>query len=52
MPAGAALFAELLDPGFISRILAEPGATALLVLAAGLQALGFAAIRRLGRPAE
>lgn len=52
MPAGAALFAELLDPGFISRILAEPAATALLVLAAGLQALGFAAIRRLGRPAE
>jgi tight adherence protein B len=49
LPAGAALFAELLDPGFISRVLAEPSSSALLVAAAGLQAAGFAVIRRLGR---
>ncbi len=49
LPAGAALFAELLDPGFISRVLAEPSSAALLVAAAGLQAAGFAVIRRLGR---
>jgi tight adherence protein B len=49
LPAGAALFAELLDPGFISRVLAEPSSAGLLVAAAGLQAAGFAVIRRLGR---
>jgi tight adherence protein B len=49
LPAGAALFAELLEPGFISRVASEPGFAALLVAAAGLQAAGFAVIRRLGR---
>jgi tight adherence protein B len=49
LPGGAAVFAELIAPGFISRILAEPSATALLVLAGFLQLAGFAAIRRLGR---
>jgi tight adherence protein B len=52
LPAGAALFAELLQPGFVSRVLAEPASAALLVAAAGLQAMGFAVIRRLGRPSE
>ena len=52
LPAGAALFAELLEPGFISGVLSEPGSAAMLVAAALLQAAGFAAIRRLGRPAE
>jgi len=52
LPAGAAVFAELLQPGFISRVLAEPAAAAMLVAAGGLQALGFATIRRLGRPSE
>jgi tight adherence protein B len=52
LPAGAALFAELLEPGFISRVLAEPTSAALLVAAAGLQAAGFAVIRRLGRTPE
>jgi tight adherence protein B len=52
LPAGAALFAELLQPGFVSRVLSEPAAAAMLVAAAGLQVVGFAAIRRLGRPAE
>jgi tight adherence protein B len=52
LPAGAALFAELLEPGFISRVLAEPASAALLVAAAGLQAAGFAVIRRLGGEPE
>ena len=52
LPAGAALFAELLQPGFTSRVLSEPASTAMLVAAAGLQLMGFALIRRLGRPAE
>jgi tight adherence protein B len=52
LPAGAALFAELLQPGFISRILAAPASAAMLVAAAGLQVVGFAVIRRLGRRSE
>ncbi len=52
MPAGAGLFAELLEPGFVFRVLAEPAGVALLLIAAGLQLAGFAAIRRLGRTAE
>jgi tight adherence protein B len=49
MPTGSALFAELVEPGFGARILADPAATILLVLAAALQLGGFAAIRRLSR---
>jgi tight adherence protein B len=52
LPAGAALFAELLQPGFVSRVISEPGSAAMLVAAGGLQVLGFALIRRLGKPAE
>lgn len=52
LPAGAALFAELLEPGFISRVLAEPASAGLLAAAAVLQAAGFAVIRRLGRAPE
>ena len=52
LPAGAALFAELLEPGFISRVLAQPASTAMLVAAGGLQLVGFAVIRRLGRQSE
>lgn len=52
LPAGAALFAELLQPGFVSQVLSEPASAAMLVAAGGLQVLGFALIRRLGRPAE
>ena len=52
LPAGAALFAELLQPGFISRVLAEPGSAAMLIAAAALQVVGFAVIRRLGRVSE
>jgi tight adherence protein B len=52
LPAGAALFAELLQPGFISRVFSEPASAAMLVMAGGLQLMGFAVIRRLGRPSE
>ena len=52
LPAGAALFAELLQPGFVSRVVSEPASAGMLVAAAGLQMVGFAVIRRLGRPAD
>ena len=52
LPAGAAVFAELLQPGFISQVLSEPASAAMLLAAAGLQMMGFAVIRRLGRPTE
>jgi Flp pilus assembly protein TadB len=52
MPAGAALLAELLAPGFIGGLLSDGASATLLALAAGLQAVGFAAIRRLSRIAE
>jgi tight adherence protein B len=52
LPAGAALFAELLEPGFISSVLSEPASAAMLAAAAALQVAGFAAIRRLGRPTD
>lgn len=52
MPAGAALFAELLEPGFIGRLVSDGVALVLLVVAAALQLAGFAAIRRLSRVEE
>lgn len=52
LPAGAALFAELLQPGFVSRVISSPASAAMLLAAGGLQVLGFALIRRLGRPAD
>jgi tight adherence protein B len=52
MPAGAALFAELIDPGFVGALLANGASLALLAVAAVLQACGFAAIRRLSRIEE
>jgi tight adherence protein B len=52
MPTGGALFAELLEPGFLAGLLASPPATVLLVLAAVLQLLGFLAIRRLSQVVE
>jgi tight adherence protein B len=50
MPTGAALFAELVEPGFLGHLMSEPGGAAILTVAAGLQIVGFAAIRRLARP--
>jgi tight adherence protein B len=49
MPAGAALLAELLDPGFIGGLVSNPASATLLALAAAFQLAGFAAIRRLSR---
>jgi tight adherence protein B len=47
MPTGAALFAELVQPGFLGRLLATPAATVMLLLAAALQLAGFLLIRRM-----
>jgi tight adherence protein B len=49
MPSGAALFAELVQPGFLGRVLGSPGAAPMLAFAAALQLAGFAAIRRLAK---
>ena len=49
MPSGAALFAELMEPGFLGRVAASPAALALMATAASLQVAGFAAIRRFAR---
>jgi tight adherence protein B len=52
MPSGGAVFAELLQPGFISKLLGGPASALLLVLAAGLQIAGFVAIRHLAQVVE
>jgi len=49
MPTGAALFAELLQPGFVGALLANGASLALVAIAAAFQVGGFAAIRRLSR---
>jgi tight adherence protein B len=51
MPSGTALFAELVQPGFVGRLLASPPAAVMLALAACLQLAGFTAIKRLSRVA-
>jgi tight adherence protein B len=52
MPSGGALFAELVQPGFLAKLLATPAAAAMLLLAVALQLAGFVAIRHLSRVAE
>jgi tight adherence protein B len=52
MPSGGALFAELLQPGFLVKVLSGPASAVLLVLAAALQLVGFVAIRRFSRVVE
>jgi tight adherence protein B len=52
MPTGGALFAELLQPGFLAKVLGSPASALLLALAALLQLAGFVAIRRFARVAE
>jgi tight adherence protein B len=52
MPTGGALFAELLQPGFLATLLASPPAAVLLALAAALQIAGFFAIRRFSQVVE
>jgi len=48
MPLLMALLVELVAPGFVGGILAEPASVVLLALAGGLQLIGFVAIRKLG----
>jgi tight adherence protein B len=52
MPTGGALFAELLQPGFLAKLVASPPAAVLLALAAALQIVGFFAIRRFAQVVE
>jgi tight adherence protein B len=52
MPTGGALFAELIQPGFILRLVATPPGAVLLALAAALQLAGFVAIGRLSKVFE
>jgi tight adherence protein B len=52
MPTGGALFAELLQPGFLATLLGSPPAAVLLAMAAALQVVGFALIRRFSRVVE
>lgn len=52
MPSGGAVFAELLQPGFLLGLLGSPATAVLLALAAALQLAGFVAIRHLARVVE
>lgn len=49
MPSGGALFAELIQPGFLIKVLSAPASAVLLAMAAALQVAGFVAIRRFAR---
>jgi tight adherence protein B len=51
MPTGGALFAEVLQPGFLLGVVGSPAAAGLLGIAIALQAVGFLAIKRLSRVA-
>jgi tight adherence protein B len=52
MPTGGALFAELLQPGFLATLLSSTPAAVLLALAAALQVAGFFVIRRFAQVVE
>jgi tight adherence protein B len=52
MPSGGAVFAELIQPGFLAKVLGAPAPAVLVALAAALQLAGFVAIQRLARVAE
>ncbi|HUB98576.1 MAG TPA: type II secretion system F family protein [Solirubrobacterales bacterium] len=52
MPTGGALFAELLEPGFLAKLFGSPASAVMLALAAALQLTGFLAIGRLARVAD
>lgn len=49
MPSGGALFAELIEPGFLANLMQSPASAFLLAFAAVLQLVGFIAIRRFAR---
>ncbi len=52
MPAGAALFTEMLRPGFLGSLAASKPALVVVGLSATLQAVGFLVISRLARVGE
>jgi tight adherence protein B len=52
MPTGGALFAELLQPGFLATLVASPAAAVSIAIAAVLQVVGFFAIRRFSQVVE
>lgn len=52
MPTGGALFAELIEPGFLAKLTGSPASAVLLAMAAVLQVAGFLAIRHLSRVVE
>lgn len=52
MPTGGAVFAELIEPGFLAKLIGSPASAVLLAMAAALQLAGFFAIRHLSRIAE
>ncbi|HEY1854609.1 MAG TPA: type II secretion system F family protein [Solirubrobacterales bacterium] len=52
MPSGGALFAELLEPGFLGKLVGSTASAALLAVAAALQLVGFLAIKRLSQVIE
>jgi tight adherence protein B len=52
MPSGGALFAELIEPGFLARLLGSPASAVMLALAGALQVAGFVAIGRFARVVE
>jgi len=52
MPSGGALFAELIQPGFIAGLIGSPISAVLLALALVLQLAGFLAIKRFSRVVE
>ncbi len=52
MPSGGALFAELIQPGFVAKLLGSPPSAVLLSLAAAFQLVGFVAIKRFSRVVE
>ncbi|HEX3734153.1 MAG TPA: type II secretion system F family protein [Solirubrobacterales bacterium] len=52
MPSGGALFAELIQPGFLAKLLGSTPSAVLLALAAALQLAGFLAIKRISRVVE
>jgi tight adherence protein B len=52
MPAGAALFTELIGPGFLGSLASSGPALAVLAVSVSMQAGGFIAISRLARVGE
>jgi tight adherence protein B len=52
MPLIMGLLVELVSPGFLASLLANPLAAVLLAVAGALQVAGFLAIRRLGAVRE